>query len=81
MTGPQHTTKTWVEHRIESLRPGRKRWQFVPFTGAGPRRGDDGLEALTVQMAGCQEDSGPKGWIFRITSRTVTQTRDETTWR
>lgn len=72
-------TATVVRYRIETRKPGETRWQFVPFSGAGPvREGPTALPGLRVRIAGARQES--PGWSFRITKSTTTTKTTITGW-
>lgn len=69
MTNTAHasaTERTFTQYRIMSRKAGRRRFEFVPFTGAS-----SGIrERITARLAELPTES--PGWEFRLEERSVT---------
>jgi hypothetical protein len=71
------TTREFTEYRIESLRPGTRKWEFIRATGAGPTTDRAQAEKSLARITA----SSAAGWTYRIASRDVTTVTTSTGWQ
>lgn len=69
-------TREFTEHRIESRRPGSRRWEFIPSSYSGPYRDRETAERSLHRL----RENAPGEWDVRLATREVTVVTSSTPW-